>query len=91
MADPSQQRFEHELLRRLAVAELPFQVPHLVPSTTGDTLRVTDGRLAALFIRIPGVPASEERAGARPGQHVDFHAAAAHPAQGRPHWSGGLD
>ncbi len=60
VADPSRQRFEHELLRRLGLAGLPFEVPHPVPSATGDTLRVVDGRLAALFVRIAGEPASED-------------------------------
>jgi Ser/Thr protein kinase RdoA (MazF antagonist) len=56
VADPAHQRFEHELLRRLAVAELPFAVPRPLPSDDGDTLRVVAGRLAALFARIPGDP-----------------------------------
>src|SRR2546428_11618324 len=60
VSDPSRQRFEHELLRRLGAAGLPFAIPHPVPSTSGDTLRVVDGRLAALFVRIAGEPASED-------------------------------
>jgi Ser/Thr protein kinase RdoA (MazF antagonist) len=55
VTDPTRQRFEHELLRRLATeSELPFAVPRPLPSDDGDTLRVIDGRLAALFPRIPG-------------------------------------
>jgi homoserine kinase type II len=56
VADPAHQRFEHELLRKLAGAELPFAVPRPLPSDDGDTLRVVAGRLAALFARIPGDP-----------------------------------
>lgn len=56
VADPGHQRFEHELLRKLAAAELPFAVPRPLPSDDGDTLRVVAGRLAALFVRIPGDP-----------------------------------
>lgn len=56
VADPAHQRFEHELLRKLAAAELPFAVPRPLPSNDGDTLRVVAGRLAALFARIPGDP-----------------------------------
>lgn len=52
--DPARQRFEHELLRRLASAELSFAVPRPLPSDDGDTLRVVGGRLAVLFARIPG-------------------------------------
>lgn len=58
--DPSHQRFEHELLRHLATAELPFAVPRPLPSEDGDTLRVVGGRLAALFARIPGELAGPE-------------------------------
>jgi Ser/Thr protein kinase RdoA (MazF antagonist) len=54
VADPAHQRFEHELLRKLASADLPFAVPRPLPSDDGDTLRVVDGRLAVLFARIPG-------------------------------------
>jgi Ser/Thr protein kinase RdoA (MazF antagonist) len=60
VADPAGRRFEHELLRRLAAAELPFAVPRPLPSDDGDTLRVVGGRLAALFPRIPGEPLSED-------------------------------
>jgi homoserine kinase type II len=54
VVDPARQRFEHELLRRLASAELSFAVPRPLPSDDGDTLRVVDGRLTVLFSRIPG-------------------------------------
>ena len=54
VADPAKQRFEHELLRKLGSAELSFATPRPLPSDDGDTLRVVDGRLAALFARIPG-------------------------------------
>jgi homoserine kinase type II len=54
VVDPARQRFEHELLRRLASAALSFAVPRPLPSDDGDTLRVVDGRLAVLFARIPG-------------------------------------
>jgi len=54
VVDPARQRFEHELLGRLASAELSFAVPRPLPSDDGDTLRVVDGRLAVLFARIPG-------------------------------------
>jgi homoserine kinase type II len=54
VVDPARQRFEHELLRRLASAELSFAVPRPLPSDDGDTLRVVGGRLAVLFARIPG-------------------------------------
>lgn len=56
VTDAAHQRFEHELLRKLAAAELPFAVPRPLPSDDGDTLRVVAGRLAALFARIPGDP-----------------------------------
>ncbi len=54
VADPARQRFEHELLQKLASAELSFAIPRPVPSEDGDTLRVVDGHLAVLFARIPG-------------------------------------
>ena len=54
VVDPARQRFEHELLQKLASAELSFAVPRPLPSDDGDTLRVIDGRLAVLFARIPG-------------------------------------
>jgi homoserine kinase type II len=49
-------RFEHEILRRLINAELPFQVPQPLPTTRGDTvaLDVDTARHCALFRRIPG-------------------------------------
>jgi homoserine kinase type II len=47
-------RFEHELLGRLALAELPFAVPRPVRGADGDTLHVVDGQLAALFLLIEG-------------------------------------
>lgn len=56
VADAGQQRFEHELLRRLAGAGLSFEVPRPLASDDGDTLRTVDGRLAALFARIGGDP-----------------------------------
>jgi Ser/Thr protein kinase RdoA (MazF antagonist) len=60
VVDPARQRFEHELLRGLASAELSFAVPHPLPSDDGDTLRVIDGRLAVLFARIPGEPLAKD-------------------------------
>src|SRR5439155_258826 len=56
VADAGQQRFEHELLRRLAGAGLSFEVPRPLASDDGDTLRTVDGRLAALFARIDADP-----------------------------------
>ncbi len=60
--DPARVRDEHELLGRLAMQELPFAVPVPVRARSGDTLAVmesADGpRLATLFRRIPGEPAS---------------------------------
>lgn len=49
-------RFEHEILRRLIDAELPFQVPQPIPTTRGDTVAVDvdSARQCALFRRIPG-------------------------------------
>jgi len=49
-------RFEHELLRRLATAELTFRTPVPVTTEAGDTfaVEVDSARLAALFRRIPG-------------------------------------
>ena len=60
VVEPAKQRFEHELLQKLAAAELSFAVPRPVPSDDGDTLRVVDGRLAALFARIPGEPLGKD-------------------------------
>lgn len=61
-ADPSRVRDEHELLARLAMQELPYAVPTPLRTHGGDTLAVmesSDGpRLAALFHRIPGEPAT---------------------------------
>jgi homoserine kinase type II len=68
-ADPSRVRDEHDLLARLALQELPFEVP--LPSRTadGDTLAVLETpegpRLAALFPRISGDPASLDAPSAR--------------------------
>ena len=49
-------RFEHEILRRLIDADLPFQVPQPLPTLRGDTiaLDVDSARQCALFRRIPG-------------------------------------
>ncbi|HET7700102.1 MAG TPA: phosphotransferase [Candidatus Limnocylindria bacterium] len=70
-ADPSRVRDEHELLGRLAVAELPFATPLPVRTTGGDTLAVLETPrgpcLAALFFRIPGEPADLSVASARLG------------------------
>src|SRR5205814_897523 len=44
----------HELLGRLGSAELSFAVPRPLPSDNGDTLRVLEGHLVAVFVRIPG-------------------------------------
>ena len=71
VVEPAKQRFEHELLQRLAAAELSFAVPRPLPSDDGDTLRVVDGRLAALFARIPGEPLGKDG-----GQYLDRAAAA---------------
>jgi homoserine kinase type II len=56
VGDAASRRFEHELLQRLQAPALSFSVPRPVPSDDGDTLRLFEGRLAALFWRIPGVP-----------------------------------
>jgi homoserine kinase type II len=50
-------RFEHEILRRLVGAELPFRVPVPLATSHSDTvaLDVDSARNAALFPRIPGV------------------------------------
>lgn len=49
-------RFEHEVLRRLADADLPFRVPRPLPDLRGDTvaLDIDTARQCALFERIPG-------------------------------------
>jgi Ser/Thr protein kinase RdoA (MazF antagonist) len=49
-------RFEHEVLRRLVDADLPFQVPQPLPTLRGDTVAmdVDSARQCALFRRIPG-------------------------------------
>jgi homoserine kinase type II len=49
-------RFEHEILRRLVEAELPFRLPQPLPTKRGDTiaLDVDTARHCALFPRIPG-------------------------------------
>ena len=49
-------RFEHEVLRRLADADLPFRIPRPLPDLRGDTvaLDIDTARHCALFERIPG-------------------------------------
>jgi homoserine kinase type II len=49
-------RFEHELLRRLIEADLPFRVPQPLSTLRGDTVAidVDSARQCALFPRIPG-------------------------------------
>jgi homoserine kinase type II len=49
-------RFEHEVLRHLIEADLPFRVPRPLPTVRGDTvaLHVDSARQCALFSRIPG-------------------------------------
>ena len=49
-------RFEHEVLRRLIEADLPFRAPRPLPTVRGDTvaLDVDSARQCALFRRIPG-------------------------------------
>lgn len=49
-------RFEHEILRRLVEAELPFRVPQPLPTKRGDTiaLDIDTARHCALFPRIAG-------------------------------------
>jgi len=49
-------RFEHEVLKRLVDAELPFRVPRPLPDARDDTvaLDVDTARHCALFHRIPG-------------------------------------
>jgi len=69
--DPSRVRDEHDLLARLAMAELPFATPMPMRTRDGDTLAVLetpDGpRFAALFPRIPGRPATLDAPNARLG------------------------
>ncbi|MDQ2952477.1 MAG: phosphotransferase, partial [Chloroflexota bacterium] len=61
-AEPARVRNEHDLLARLALQELPFEVPAPMPAEGGDTLTVLESpegpRLAALFPRISGEPAT---------------------------------
>jgi homoserine kinase type II len=68
-ADPQRVRDEHDLLARLAMQELPFAVPVPLRTEEGDTLAVLESdagpRLAALFDRIPGEPASLDVPNAR--------------------------
>jgi homoserine kinase type II len=56
-------RFEHEILRRLIEAELPFRVPVPLATSQSDTvaLDVDSARNAALFPRIPGVHLDEDQ------------------------------
>ena len=56
-------RFEHEILRRLLEAELPFRVPVPLATSHSDTvaLDVDSARTAALFPRIPGVHLDEDQ------------------------------
>lgn len=56
-------RFEHEILRRLVDAELPFRVPLPLATTHSDTvaLEVDSARHAALFPRIPGVHLDDDQ------------------------------
>lgn len=67
--EPERVRDEHDLLARLAMAELPFATPMPLRTRSGDTLAVletADGpRFAALFPRIPGSPAALDAANAR--------------------------
>jgi homoserine kinase type II len=59
-------RFEHEVLRRLIAAELPFRTPQPLPGVRGDTVAIdVDSAFAcALFRRIPGEPLDDGDAGA---------------------------
>jgi homoserine kinase type II len=70
-ADPARVRDEHDLLGRLRLQELPFAVPTPTLTEAGDTLAVlesADGpRLATLFERIAGEPATLDVANARIG------------------------
>ena len=55
-------RLEHELLRRLATADLTFRTPKPLETGSGDTLaiEVDSARQAALFRRIEGEPLDDE-------------------------------
>ncbi len=68
-SEPGRVRDEHDLLGRLAMAELPFQTPMPLRTREGDTLAVLEtlegARLAALFNRIPGAPAELNTTNAR--------------------------
>ncbi len=68
-ADPARVRDEHDLLGRLALADLPFAVPSPARTVGGDTLAVLESdegpRLAALFHRIPGESAEIDVPNAR--------------------------
>jgi Ser/Thr protein kinase RdoA (MazF antagonist) len=57
-------RLEHELLRRLASADLTFRTPKPLETEAGDTLaiEVDSARQAALFRRIEGEPLNDEDA-----------------------------
>jgi len=61
-ADPKRVRDEHHLLGLLASQELPFSTPTPLRTNDGDTLAVletdTGPRLATVFFRIPGEPAT---------------------------------
>lgn len=68
-AAPPRVRDEHDLLARLALADLPFATPLPLRTREGDTLAVLEipdgARLAALFPRIPGSPAALDVSHAR--------------------------
>jgi len=55
-------RFEHELLRRLATADLTFRTPLPLQTEAGDTIaiEIESARSAALFRRIPGEHLDDE-------------------------------
>jgi homoserine kinase type II len=57
-------RLEHELLRRLATADLTFRTPKPLETEAGDTLaiEVDSAHPAALFRRIEGEPLDDEDA-----------------------------
>ncbi|WP_052339277.1 phosphotransferase [Gorillibacterium massiliense] len=53
--DENKLRFEHYILDGLSQADLSFSVPRAVRTLNGETFTVTaDGKLAALFVYIPG-------------------------------------